>query len=58
MNGVQGVAISDFANEQQNSNAALFGCGNRFPNGPLEELTLYRQVPCPPRALYMVFFTI
>jgi len=54
MNDLSHVPIGDFENEQQDSNAALFQCRDRFPNGPFGERTLHSKGPCAPRALLTV----
>jgi len=45
MNDVPSVPIGDFENEQRESNATLFKCRDRFPNGPFGERTLQRTMP-------------
>jgi len=57
MDVVPSAPIGDFKNKQQDSNAVLFRCRDRFPNGPFEEWTLHYKGPYPPRALLMVFST-
>ena len=47
MNDILNDQIGDFENEQRDSNAALFNCRDRFPNGPFGERTLHKKEPWP-----------